>query len=204
MAFYYGTRPGTVTLNQWVGLSGRINPGIELRETDVKPRDVEFSTILERLIYLETNFEEDSPDVLYKGLYRDLLRDPDKYKNPHKAMEMQIADLITILSRREWIDFSLPHNQVVAKFFSNATYTDNGNYKRFFHQLLLSMELDCRIQSKSHAEWAKEKLLGQLPPCVRWTLAVARRWREGMSIEKYKTGEGSEQSKLAFIFISPT
>ena len=78
--------------------------------------------------------------------------------NPHKAMEQQIADLIIVLSRPEWIDFSKPENQVVAKFFSNATYTDHGRYQAFFHQLLLSMELDLRIHSKNHADWVKEKV----------------------------------------------
>jgi len=47
-----------------------------------------------------------------KNLYKNLLKDPDKYMNPHKAMEQQIADLIIVLSRPEWIDFSKPENQV--------------------------------------------------------------------------------------------
>jgi hypothetical protein len=73
-------------------------------------------SILERLIYLEHGFEEDYEELLYKNLYKNLLRDPDKFKKPHKGMETQIADLITVLSRDEWIDFSRPENQVVAKF----------------------------------------------------------------------------------------
>jgi hypothetical protein len=194
LSFWYGTRPGTVTLNHWLSLSGHPNPPIELRDPGVKPRDVDLSTILERLIYLEGGFEEDYQDLLYKNLYKNLLKDPDKYTNPHKAMEKQIADLITVLSRAEWIDFSRPENQVVAKFFANATYTDHGRYKAFFHQLLLSTELDLRINSKHHAEWAKEKLLSQLPPCIAWDLALARKWHECMSIEKFKTGGDPEQS----------
>lgn len=181
-------------MNHWVSLSGNPNPAIELRDPGVKPREVELSTILERLSFLEGGFEEDYEDLMYKNLYKNLLKDPDKYLNPHKAMEKQIADLIIVLSRPEWIDFSRPENQVVAKFFANAIYTDHGRYKTFFHQLLLSMELDYRIHSKHHAEWAKEKLLSQLPPRIAWDLALARKWHECMTIEKFKTGADPEQS----------
>jgi hypothetical protein len=196
MAFCYGTQPGSVTLNHWVALSGHPAPPIELRDPGVKPREVDLSTILERLIYLEHNFEEDYEELMYKNLYKNLLKDPDKFKKPHKAMEMQITDLITVLSRAEWIDFSRPESQVVAKFFANANYTDNGKYKTFFHQLLLSTELDRRINSKHHAAWAKEKLLAQLPPCIAWDLALARKWHECMTIEKFKTGGEMESSKI--------
>jgi hypothetical protein len=157
---------------------------------------VELSTILERLIFLGGGFEEDYEELMYKNLYKNLLRDPDRYLSPHKAMEKQIADLIVVLSRHEWVDFSKPENQVVAKFFANATYTDGGRYKKFFHQLLLSMELDLRIHSRHHADWAKEKILSQLPPCIAYDLALARKWRECMTIEKFKTGSDSNQSKF--------
>ena len=196
MAFCYGARPGTITLNHWVSSFGKPNLTMELADPDVRPREVELSPILERLIYLEGGFEEDYPDLMYKNLYKILLRDPDRMRSPHKGMERQIADLIIMLSRPEWIDFSLPGNQVVAKFFANATYTDNGGYKTFFHQLLLSLELDFRIHSKHHTEWAKEKLLSQLPPCIAWDLALARKWRECMSIEKFHIGSDPEQSKF--------
>lgn len=195
LAFCYGSRPGTITLNHWVSLSGNPNPAIELRDPGVKPRDVELSTILERLIYLEDGFEEDYEDLMYKNLYKNLLRDPERSQNPHKAMEKQIADLIIVLSRPEWIDFSRPENQVVAKFFANATYTDRGRYKAFFHQLLLSTELDLRINSKHHAAIPKGKLLTQLPPCISWDLAVSRKWRECMAIEKFNTGGDPKQSE---------
>lgn len=195
MEFCYGTLPGTVTLNHWVSLSGKPGPTIELRDPGVRPREVEFSTIIERLIFLENGFEEDYEDLMYKNLYKNLLRDPDRHLNPHKAMEKQIADLIIVLSRPEWVDFSKPENQVVAKYFTNASYTDHGGYKAFFHQLLLSMELDFRINSKYHTEWAKEKLLGQLPPCIAWNLALARRWHETMTIENFKTDDGADKSE---------
>ncbi|KAH8593208.1 hypothetical protein B0O99DRAFT_627501 [Bisporella sp. PMI_857] len=196
MGFCYGYWPGTITLNNWASLSGNPSPGIRLKDPGVQPRQVALSTILERLIYLESGFEEDYEDLMYKNLYKNLLRDPEKYSNPHKAMEKQIADLIIVLSRHEWIDFSKPENQVVAKFFSNNTYTDHGRYQLFFHQLLLSTELDLRIHSKHHTDWAKQKLLAQLPPCIAWDLALARRWHECMSIEKFDTEGDSKQIRF--------
>lgn len=196
MGFYQGSLPGTITLNHWVSLSGHPAPAMELRDPGVKAREVEFGVIIERLIYLETGFEEDYEDLLYKNLYSNLLRDPDKYLKPHKSMEKQITDLIMVLSNKTWIDFSKPENQVVAKFFANATYVDQGRYKLFFHQLLLAMELDLRIHSKEHKKEAKERLLGQLPSCVKWDLALSRRWREVMSIEKFKNGDNSQQCKF--------
>ncbi|KAF8864409.1 hypothetical protein BDZ45DRAFT_582087 [Acephala macrosclerotiorum] len=198
MAFCYGMIPGTITLNHWVGLSGNPGPKLGLRDLGVQPREVDLEVILERLVYLEGGFEEDYPDLMYKNLYKNLLRDPDKFMNPHKAMEKQIADLIMVLSRKEWIDFSKPENQVVAKFFANATYTDGRKYKQFFHQLLLSMELDARIHSKQHTAEAKERLLAQLPPCIAWDLALARKWKQCVSIERYKTGADPEQIRLHF------
>ncbi|RFU26124.1 hypothetical protein B7463_g10218, partial [Scytalidium lignicola] len=196
MAFYYGHQPGTITLNHWVSLAGNPFPAIELRDPGVKPRNVEFSAIIERLIYLEGGLEEDQEDLMYKNLYKLLLKDPDRYTNPHKAMEVQITDLILVLSRPEWIDFNRPENQVVAKFFTNTTYAEQGRYKLFFHQLLLSMELYHRIQSKTHADWAKEKLLSQLPSRIAWDLALARRWHECMSIEQFESEAGVSQIKF--------
>ncbi|KAH8820451.1 VTC domain-containing protein [Xylogone sp. PMI_703] len=196
MAFCYGSRPGTVTLNHWVSLAGNPFPDIELRDPGVKPRNVEFSTIVERLIYLEGGLEEDDEERMYRNLYKVLLKDPDKNTTPHKAMEMQITDLILVLSRPDWIDFSRPENQVVAKFFANPSYTEQGRYKLFFHQLLLSMELYHRIQSKKHADWAKEKLLTQLPSRIAWDLALARRWHECISIEQFESERGVNQLRF--------
>jgi hypothetical protein len=195
MGFYIGNEPGTITLSHWLTLSGKPAPVIELRDPGVRARDVELSVVLERLIYLEKRFEEDYEDLMYKNLYTNLLKDPDRLSRPHKTMEKQITDLIMVLSRKDWIDFSKPENQIVAKFFANGPYTDNGRYQLFFHQLLLSMELYLRIHSKQHAPEPKEKLLAQLPPCIVWDLALARKWRECMSIEKFNTGGSAAQSE---------
>jgi hypothetical protein len=58
------------------------------------------------------------------------------------------------------------------------------------------MELYSRIHSKRHAQEPKKKLLAQLPPCIAWDLALARKWRDCMSIEKFNTGGDPEQSEF--------
>lgn len=197
MAFAYGTLRGTITLNHWCSINGNPHAPIELRDSGVQTlRDVDLQIILDRLIYLEGGIDDESEDTLYKNLYKILLKDLDKSFIAKKGMEKQIADLIIALSRREWIDFSQPKNHVVAKFFADGAYSDHGRYRAFFHQLLLSMELELRIQSKHHSEEAKERLLAQLPPWISWDLAVAKKWRECMTIEKDKTSDDLQQSKF--------
>jgi hypothetical protein len=196
LAFCYGDRPGTITLNQWIASSGKLNPHIKLRDPGVSPKDVDLKTILERLRYLERDFEEDDPEIMYKNLYGTLLKDPDKYFSPHIAMEKQVTDLLIILSNPHWIDFSDPRNQIVGKFFSSVcSTTDNSEHRQFFHQLLLSTELELRINSKHHAEEPKQQLLSQLPPSIAWDLALARKWRECMSMERVRHGQEQQTGR---------
>jgi hypothetical protein len=127
-------------------------------------------------------------------MYATLIQDPEQHTgNPHFAIDQQIADLITILSSPKWIDFSLPKNQVVAKFFDSP---DQTKKQEFFHQLLLSMELHHRIHSRGHSEKSKRKLIMQLPAIITWDLAVAQRWLENMEITKTRTS--STQSTFSF------
>jgi hypothetical protein len=131
---------------------------------------------------------------MYRYLYSTLIEDPERYsEHPHYGVEQQITDLITVLSNPSWIDFSNPKNQVVAKFFDSP---DQHKKQEFFHQLLLSVELHLRIQSKEHADKAKRKLILHLPPMIAWDLAVAQRWLENMEITKSRTS--SKQSTFSF------
>ncbi|KAK1988294.1 hypothetical protein LZ30DRAFT_578521 [Colletotrichum cereale] len=195
-AFFYGQQPGTITLNQWASLSSIIPPTIALRDSGVTAREVDLARIFERLKELESGLEDDDAEWLYKSLYRRFLRDPDKLMNPHKGLEKQITDLIMVLSRPDWIDFTNPKNQVVTRFIFDPGHTSQHQYIKFCHQLVLSMELDLRINSRLHGEWAKEKLLPQLPPTIQWDLALARRWREHVRVEGY--GKTVEQINLRF------
>jgi hypothetical protein len=133
---------------------------------------------------LQSGLEDDDEGLLYKILYKRMLRDPDKVLGPHRTLDKQITDLILVLSRPDWIDFSNSKNQVVTRFIFDGD-SDPEAYRKFFHQLLLSLELDLRIHSRQHGDWAKEKLLRQIPPSIQWDLAVARRWREYVWVDDY-------------------
>ncbi|OCK79596.1 hypothetical protein K432DRAFT_63001 [Lepidopterella palustris CBS 459.81] len=192
MAYCFGKSPGTTTLNFRVSKFGSILPVTKFAGS-VKPRKLKLLVILDRLQQLETGLEQDDPEELYRYLYSTLIEDPERFKNPHYGMEQQIADLITVLTHPDWIDFTKPKNQVVAKFFDSL---DASRKQHFFHQLLLSVELYLRIHSTGHTEKAKRKLLLQLPPKIAWDLAVAQRWLENMSISKSRTS--SNQSTFSF------
>lgn len=188
-AFYYGRIPGTITLNQWVASSSRVPPSIALRDSGVVPRDVDLPRIFERLKELESTraIEDESEERMYRSLYKRFLRDPDRAAgNPHRTLDRQITDLILVLSRPGyWVDFSDPRNQVATRFLFDRGRDAADRYLRFCHQLLLSLELEVRIQARAHGEGAKEKLLNSLPPTIRWDLAVAKRWRQNIRVESW-------------------
>ncbi|PSR78807.1 hypothetical protein BD289DRAFT_463163 [Coniella lustricola] len=196
-AFHFGFLPGTVTLNQWATTASAWPPPSHTKDSGVLPRDVDLVRIFGRLKELELGLEDDDPDYMYKNLYRKFLRDPDRVKSPHKTLDRQIIDLLEVLSRPDhWIDFSQPKNQIVTRFIFDTSPNNHTQYVNFFHQLLLSMELDLRINSKYHGEVPKEKVLEKLPPAIKWSLALSRRWRENVRIESY--GETPDQVKLRY------
>ncbi|KAI1506571.1 hypothetical protein F5X99DRAFT_415298 [Biscogniauxia marginata] len=194
-AFSTGRRPGTITLNAWVGHFSNLPPTIALRDPGVVPRDVDLGLIFSRLKDLEFGLDDGNEDQLYR-LYKRFLKDPDKIFSPHRRMEQQITDLVMCLSSPDWIDFTNPKNQVVTKFIYDTSPANHEQYLKFFYQLLLSLELDLRINSKLHIESAQERLMAQIPPKIQWNLALARRWRDNVRIEGY--GTTAEQIRLRF------
>ncbi|KAG5958057.1 hypothetical protein E4U58_005557 [Claviceps cyperi] len=195
-AFLYGARPGTITLNHWVSMYSSLPPAIALRDSGVVPRSMDLYQIMERFQELQAGLEDDDEHLLYRILYKRILRDPDRVFNPHRTLDKQITDLLLVLSRPEWIDFTEAKNQVVTRFIFNPEHVKPEVYRKFFHQLLLSLELHMRIHSQQHGEWAKEKLLAQIPPTIRWNLALARRWKEHVRVSGF--GEAPEQTVLRY------
>jgi len=192
-AFSFGKSPGTVTLNQWVSLSSALPHAIPLRDPGVPSlREVDLTRIFKRLKEIEMGVEDDDHSM-YRSLYKHFLRDADKLFSLHKTLDRQITDLIQVLSKPEWIDFTNPKNQVVTRFIFDAGYPNYDLYQTFFHQLLLSLELDLRINSRRHSDWAKERLLSQIPPSILWNVALARRWLKFIRIEGY--GPTADHSK---------
>lgn len=192
-AFSFGRLPGTVTLNHWVAMSSEMPHAIPLRDPGFPPlREVDLARIFKRLKEIETGLEDDD-NTWHRGLYKHFVRDTDKLFSLNKGLDRQITDLIQVLSKPEWIDFTNPKNQVVTRFIFDTGFHDFGLYHKFFHQLLLSLELDLRINSRRHTEWAKERLLSQIPPTLQWNIALARRWLRFIRIDGY--GPMPEQSK---------
>ncbi|KEY70685.1 hypothetical protein S7711_07311 [Stachybotrys chartarum IBT 7711] len=195
-SFYYGQQPGTITLNQWAFMASALPQTIALRDSGVLPRDMSLERVLERLRELQSGLEDDDEDLLYRILYKRMLKDPERLVSPHRTLDKQITDLIVVLSRPDWIDFTNPKNQVVTRFIFNKTAEDQGHYHKFFHQLLLSLELDLRIHSAQHSKLAKERLLRQIPPTIQWNLALARRWRDYVRVLDW--GETPEDTVLRY------
>lgn len=199
--FFYGTISGTITLNQWASQASPLPPAMELRDSGVVPRAMELDRVFERLKELQYGLEDDDLDLLYKITYKRILRDPERLRSSRKSLDKQITDLILVLSRPgHWIDFTDPKNQVVTRFIFDASNGDDpipaaaiAQYHKFFHQLLLSLELELRIQSRRHSDWASEKLLTSIPPSIQWSLALARRWRSNVRIQSY--GETPDDGK---------
>ncbi|KAL5089709.1 hypothetical protein Trisim1_005107 [Trichoderma cf. simile WF8] len=196
-AFFYGRLGGTITLNQWAAAASNIPSKIPLRDSGVIPREVSLEQIFARLKDLQMGLEDDDLALLYRSLYKRFLRDPDRLLSPHKTLDKQIADLIMALSRPDWIDYTELKNQVVTRFiFDSSNEESREQYHKFFHQLLLSLELELRIQSQHHDDWSKEKLLQQMPPTIKWNLALARRWRENVRVDAY--GDSPDEVKLRY------
>ncbi|CEJ85538.1 hypothetical protein VHEMI03803 [[Torrubiella] hemipterigena] len=191
-SFMFGQRRGTVTLNHWTSLGGKTPESIMLRDSGVLPRPMDLFQVLERLRELQAGLEDDDEALLYKILYRRILKDPERIMNPHKTLDKQITDLILVLSRADWTDYTDPKNHIATRHLFSPDPEDLSSYHKFLHQLLLSLELELRIHSTQHTDWAKEKLLSQIPPKIRWSLALARRWKEYVRID----GFGSELSQI--------
>ena len=194
----YGKSPGTTTLNYFVGKSGSLQHPMNFASR-VKPRKMKLIAILERLQELQMQGlqEEEEFERTYRFLYTKLIEDPEADTNPHYDRALQIADLLTVLSNLDWIDFSQPGNQVVAKYFDSEVEKIK---RKFFHQLLLAVELHLRIESPDHEPAAKSEVLERLPPKVAWDLALAKRWLDHMEIER--TQLSTTQSTFTFTLAS--
>ncbi|ATY60056.1 hypothetical protein A9K55_005519 [Cordyceps militaris] len=195
-AYMYGARPGTITLNHWASMASEFPTSIALRDSGITPRALTLEQVFERLRELQSARDDLDESTLYRTLYKRILRDPDRILNPRKSLEKQITDLIVALSRRDWIDLTNPKNQVVTRFIFDPFPEDHEKYLAFFHQLLLSMELNVRIHNKQHSDYAKDKLLQQIPPTIRWNLALARRWSDYIRVDSY--GPTVDDIKLRF------
>ncbi|KHJ30771.1 putative vtc domain-containing protein [Erysiphe necator] len=193
MAFKYGPRPGTIRLNHWANMKSRPDRSAKEFSLDAKPRDLTIKNIIDRLLDFDMSIEYNR-NILGNDPHNNFSRISELIVCPQNTFDFQIHDLVKALSQKSWIDFSKKKNQIVGKFFINATYSDEGLHKIFFHQLLLGLELDLRI--RSYSEEAKIELLKHLPDKVKWDIALSKIWRRNLRIKDYKAGGPNDRIRF--------
>ncbi|KAK6360765.1 hypothetical protein TWF730_006889 [Orbilia blumenaviensis] len=196
----FGLYPGTITLAGYAATFGcPLSGGPPLDGGQVKIRKLNMNYVVSRLRRLKhEGIEDRDPTLLYHELYANLLYDGITHADdPHRfEMGRQVYDLVDVLARPEWVDFSKLENQIVPEFFYRD---DSAGNNKFFHQLLLSLELYLRVTSRSplnnslgkHYSW---------PVKVRYDLVLAQRWLENVEIESPSPTHPAAHSTVTFHF----
>ncbi|KAJ6260390.1 hypothetical protein Dda_4616 [Drechslerella dactyloides] len=196
----FGYYPGTITLAAYAASFGcPLDGGPPLDGGTVKLRKLNMNYVVARLRKLKhEGIEDRDPTLLYHELYANLLYDGiTRADDPHRfEMGRQVYDLIDVLARPEWIDFSRQENQIVPEFFYRD---DSAGNNKFFHQLLLSLELFLRITSRSPLNNSLGQTYGW-PVKVRYDLVLAQRWLENVEIESSPSAHPAAQSTVTFHF----
>ena len=84
--------------------------------------------------------------------------------------------LIAALSNPFWIDFGDPTSHVLADYYDTE---DVEVEKHFWHQLLLSVELDLRLRAAGDQE---QTMLSHVPKKVAWNIALSKVWLSKMAL----------------------
>lgn len=84
--------------------------------------------------------------------------------------------LIAALSNPIWTDFRDSASQILANYYDTE---DVDVEKHFWQQLLLSVELDLRLQAAGDQEGS---MASQVPEKVAWDLALSKVWRSKMAL----------------------
>ncbi|KAF3923518.1 hypothetical protein ABW21_db0209384 [Orbilia brochopaga] len=200
MRHAFGYYPGTITLAAYAASFGcPLDGGPPMDGGTVKLRKLNMNYVVARLRKLKhEGIEDRDPTLLYHELYANLLYDGiTRADDPHRfEMARQVYDLIDVLARPEWIDFSQQENQIVPEFFFRD---DSAGNNKFFHQLLLSLELFLRITSRSPLNNSIGQTYGW-PVKVRYDLVLAQRWLENVEIETPASAHPATQSTVTFHF----
>ena len=92
--------------------------------------------------------------------------------------------LIAALSNPIWTDFRGSASQILANYYDAV---DVDVEKHFWQQLLLSVELDLRLQAAGDQEGS---MTSQVSEKVAWDLALSRVWRSKMALVPIDEGSG--------------
>ncbi|KAI4115797.1 MAG: hypothetical protein LQ338_007806 [Usnochroma carphineum] len=193
MALAFGKYPGTMTFSRYIGTLNR--PAVSVEGLPkVMLRRIDLSQILDRLRFLQDikpvpfapNREEED------FLYGQLLLDPDSDLS-NGTLDRDIDVLSSILNSSVWIDLSDCRKQFVAKYHTEEV--SDASTELFFHQLLLSTELDRRIDlSATCANHSTGHMLSALPRKVAWAVAMSRRFFQNLAFEEVQTATSSRYS----------
>lgn len=185
MTCCFGLFPGTVTLSRYIASFDRSPSPINEYPTDVRLEKLALHQILDRLWLLQgvddDGFEQTEQD--YYFLYSQLVSDPD-HDSSKGTLERDIEVLSGLLHSEIWIDFSKPEKQFVAKYFAGRVWDIPTEV--FFHQILMSAELGRRICALAPCVvGGTEQLMSSLPRQVAWSVALAYRFLENITFDKF-------------------
>ncbi|KAL8726645.1 MAG: hypothetical protein Q9166_006604 [cf. Caloplaca sp. 2 TL-2023] len=185
MTCCFGRFPGTITLNRYLGSSNHFGPFIKHDSVHAKLMQIGLFHILQRLLFLQagSNLAFRSTVQEFYFLYDQLvnLEDPG-LRYGDRTIEQDIDALSALLSVDFWSDFSKPGNQFWAKYFSAVDWDIPAEL--FFHQLLLSIELDRRIRFLALYEHdGTEPLMAKLPRKVAWSVALSFKIFQNLKFE---------------------
>ena len=189
MALCFGRYVGTMTFSRYIGSMYRPAAQIDC-SSRVLLRKIDLAQIFERLAFVQN--VRDTPFVPTEQeeafLYGQLLFDPLSDSN-NGNIERDTAVLSLLLNTDIWIDFSDPQKQFVARYYADEAY--DAPAELFFHQLLLSTELDRRISSHLYNSHGTEQSLATLPRKVAWAVALSRRFFQNLAYEELSSADSS-------------
>ncbi|KAL8692298.1 MAG: hypothetical protein Q9218_002640 [Villophora microphyllina] len=173
MVLCFGRFPGTMTLNRYMGTLN-----YQTAPVDSPPmamlREVNFYQIIDRLRYLQDVIDipfqmtEQEQYFLHDQLITDATPDSTRCR-----LENDINALSSLLDNQIWTDFGDIQNQVVADHF--VAETDDTPLDLFFHQILLSAELDRRIRLYSTIAGKRtDYYMTEFPRKVAWSANLSR------------------------------
>lgn len=184
MTLCFGRYAGTMTFSRYIG---RMNhPASQSNHsTRILLRRIQLTQIFERLRFLqdakEAPFEPTEQEAAH--LYDVLLFDPES-NSTNGTLERDIGVLSSLLENPIWTDFSDGRKQFVAIHFALEGAEYELQAEAFFHQILLSRELDRRINlHRTYTSHGTEQMMTTLPRKVAWSVAMSRRFFQNLAFE---------------------
>ncbi|KAL8791200.1 MAG: hypothetical protein Q9213_000157 [Squamulea squamosa] len=182
MAHCFGKFAGTITLSRYVSeLYPPVNP-LEEPFPFFRLKKIDSTSMFQRLRCLQ-DFENVpfEPTIQEEDfLYGRLVFDPE-LEDIDRTHARDIQVLSAILNNHIWIDFSLPSKQFVAQHFADEPWDIAAEL--FFHQIVLSSELNRRIRILPTGA-AMEEVITSLPRKVAWSVALSQRVLQNLSFRQ--------------------